>query len=102
MIWRPPRSTLFPYTTLFRTNAHFSAGRDDQALSAAEHCLRDMPNYLPALDIVAASSALTGATDRARKDRKLTSLNSSHLGISYALFCMRNKLCCTRTDSHTC
>ena len=30
-------------------NAHFSAGRDDQALSAAEHCLRDMPNYLPAL-----------------------------------------------------
>jgi TolB-like protein len=48
-------------------NAHFSAGRDDQALSAAEHCLRDMPNYLPALGIVAASSALTGATDRARK-----------------------------------
>jgi len=48
-------------------NAHFFAGRDDQALSAAEHCLRDMPNYLPALGIVAASSALTGATDRARK-----------------------------------
>jgi TolB-like protein len=48
-------------------NAHFCAGRDDQALSAAEHCLRDMPNYLPALRIVAASSALTGATDRARK-----------------------------------
>jgi TolB-like protein len=48
-------------------NAHFYAGRDDQALSAAEHCLRDMPNYLPALRIVAASSALTGATDRARK-----------------------------------
>ena len=47
-------------------NAHFFAGRDDQALSAAEHCLRDMPNYLPALWIVAASSAPTGATDRAR------------------------------------
>jgi adenylate cyclase len=47
--------------------AHFEAGRDDQALSAAEHCLRDMPNYLPALFVVAASSALTGATDRARK-----------------------------------
>ena len=48
-------------------NAHFAAGRYDQALSAAEHCLRDMPNYPPALRIVAASSALTGATDRARK-----------------------------------
>ena len=48
-------------------NAHFSAGRYDQALSAAELCLRDMPNYLPALRIVAASSALTGAMDRARK-----------------------------------
>jgi tetratricopeptide (TPR) repeat protein len=47
--------------------AHFNAGRDDQALSAAEHCLRDMPNYLLALFVVAASSALTGATDRARK-----------------------------------
>ena len=47
--------------------AHFSAGRDEQALSAAEHCLRDMPNYPPALIVVAASSALTGATDRARK-----------------------------------
>ena len=48
-------------------NAHFCAGRDDQALSAAERCLRDMPNYFPALRIVAASSAFTGATDRARK-----------------------------------
>ena len=47
-------------------NAHFFAGRDNQALSAAEHCLRDMPKYVPALRIVAASSALTGATDRAR------------------------------------
>lgn len=48
-------------------NAHFCAGRDDKALSAAELCLRDMPNYFPALRIVAASSAFTGATDRARK-----------------------------------
>jgi TolB-like protein len=47
--------------------AHFCAGRDDLALFAAEHCLRDVPKYLPALRIVAASSALTGATDRATK-----------------------------------
>ncbi len=47
--------------------AHFNAGRYDHALSAAEQCLRDMPNYTPALLVVAASSALTGAMDRARK-----------------------------------
>ncbi|MCS3763098.1 winged helix-turn-helix domain-containing tetratricopeptide repeat protein [Bradyrhizobium centrosematis] len=47
--------------------AHFFAGRYDLALSAAERCLRDMPNHLWALAIVAASSALTGATDRARE-----------------------------------
>ncbi|WP_018321659.1 winged helix-turn-helix domain-containing protein [Bradyrhizobium sp. WSM2793] len=47
--------------------AHFFAGRYDLALSAAERCLRDMPNHLWALAIVAASSALTGAMDRARE-----------------------------------
>jgi len=46
--------------------AHFFAGRYDHALSAVEGCLRDMPNFRPALLIVAASSALTGATDRAK------------------------------------
>jgi TolB-like protein len=46
--------------------AHFFAGRYDEALSAAEHCLRDMPKLRAALWIVAASSALVGATDRAR------------------------------------
>lgn len=47
--------------------AHFYAGRYDLALSAAELCLRDRPNHLWALAIVAASSALTGAMDRARE-----------------------------------
>ena len=46
--------------------AHFMAGRDDQALSSVEHCLRDMPNFRPALLVVAASSAFLGATDRAK------------------------------------
>jgi TolB-like protein/DNA-binding SARP family transcriptional activator len=45
--------------------AHFMVGRDNQALSSVEHCLRDMPNFRPALLIVAASSAFLGATDRA-------------------------------------
>jgi TolB-like protein/DNA-binding SARP family transcriptional activator len=46
--------------------AHFIAGRDDRALSAVEHCLKDMPNFRPALLIVAASSAFVGAMDRAK------------------------------------
>jgi TolB-like protein len=45
--------------------AHFIAGRDDQALSSVERCLVDMPNFRPALLLVAASSAFLGATDRA-------------------------------------
>jgi hypothetical protein len=45
--------------------AQFMAGRDDQALSSVERCLRDMPNFRPALLVVAASSAFLGASDRA-------------------------------------
>jgi TolB-like protein len=48
-------------------NAHFVAGRDDRALAAAERCLRDMPNHPPALMVLAASSALIGAMDPARR-----------------------------------
>ena len=47
--------------------AHFIAGRDDQALSTVERCLVDMPNFRPALLIVAASSAFIGATERAKQ-----------------------------------
>src|SRR5205085_11582968 len=69
MIRRPPRSTLFPYTTLFR-----SAGR--------------------ALDVAAGESSL-GATPFVRvpcfPDRKSTRLNSSHSQISYAVFCLKKK-----------
>src|SRR5262245_62859159 len=68
MIRRPPRSTLFPYTTLFR-----SPGR---RAHAGEHA--------PAAD--RGRQAL-----RRRSDRKSTRLNSSHLGISYAVFCLKKK-----------
>jgi TolB-like protein/DNA-binding SARP family transcriptional activator len=46
--------------------AHFIAGRDNEALSSVEHCLKDMPNFRPALLVVAASSAFLGRTDRAK------------------------------------
>src|SRR6476620_1324209 len=68
MIRRPPRSTLFPYTTLFRS---LPRRRQEQAL------VRDRGRV--------------GLPWRARRDRKSTRLNSSHANISYAVFCLNNK-----------
>src|SRR5256885_8473005 len=68
MIRRPPRSTLFPYTTLFRSAAAFGHG-----VHAGAHRIG-----------LAATCAATG-------DRKSTRLNSSHLVISYAVFCLKKK-----------
>src|SRR5947199_8913336 len=66
IIRRPPRSTLFPYTTLFRSPREPPRGLD--------HLGRDGDRHL-----------------RGRRDRKSTRLNSSHLGISYAVFCLKKK-----------
>src|ERR1035441_10935088 len=64
MIRRPPRSTLFPYTTLFRSSSgHQCSGVGDTQAPAPPH----------------------------PRDRKSTRLNSSHLGISYAVFCLKKK-----------
>src|SRR5437899_5036256 len=81
MIRRPPRSTLFPYTTLFRS----LPGR----CRAAGRGLRDPRTSRRTATFVARSS---GALGRPRTtDRKSTRLNSSHLGISYAVFCLKKK-----------
>src|SRR5690349_22080964 len=81
MIRRPPRSTLFPYTTLFRSQGgnrrgHQVGGQGDQA--ALRHHARACPVH--------------GAARHARHlDRKSTRLNSSHVEISYAVFCLKKK-----------
>src|SRR5256885_7211003 len=77
MIRRPPRSTLFPYTTLFR-----SVSSTMPTPSSMRCC-----GEVPAMDAVAASS--TAAEEDV--DRKSTRLNSSHLVISYAVFCLKKK-----------
>src|SRR5258705_9709553 len=69
MIRRPPRSTLFPYTTLFRSLSSWNSGLPAALLP---------PKTLP---------------DRDLRDRKSTRLNSSHLGISYAVFFLKKKIC---------
>src|SRR5258705_6436633 len=85
MIRRPPRSTLFPYTTLFRSTLDLPGGTAlliDESYNANPASMR-------------ASLALLGHADvgpRGRRiDRKSTRLNSSHLGISYAVFCLKKK-----------
>src|SRR2546427_5460900 len=78
MIRRPPRSTLFPYTTLFRS----------QAVAPEQPDLR-----LRVVDVNGEEHgpAKIGRPTRARQDRKSTRLNSSHSQISYAVFCLKKK-----------
>src|SRR5438045_7129719 len=81
MLRRPPRSTLFPYTTLFRS----PQGGDDRARrrSPRNRLRRGRAARAPALP--------DGALLAVVQDRKSTRLNSSHLGISYAVFCLKKK-----------
>src|SRR2546430_14944375 len=85
MIRRPPRSTLFPYTTLFRSVLGDQM-RYDEAFARVEEVLARHPDSAQAL---ATKSGLLDATGR---DRKSTRLNSSHSQISYAVFCLKKKI----------
>src|SRR5256885_12863568 len=94
MIRRPPRSTLFPYTTLFRSEeAPRIGGRAPFAEERQED--RDQREHARAEQTLGEEcDAGAGADDEARgagEDRKSTRLNSSHLVISYAVFCLQNK-----------
>src|SRR3712207_8212611 len=88
MIRRPPRSTLFPYTTLFRSSAEERGERacecdvDGGAAEDAEHRAA-APQVQP--------HDHREARDHGHRDRKSTRLNSSHANISYAVFCLKKK-----------
>src|SRR5437868_8174826 len=97
MTRQPPRSTLFPYTTLFRSlmthrgeaSGHLGEERD------ADRAERDRPQEA----VAEGGAGLDGGADRADfeiaadagQDRKSTRLNSSHVSISYAVFCLKKK-----------
>src|SRR3712207_7316481 len=95
MIRRPPRSTLFPYTTLFRSHSHtydeilyvvegegvLHMGGDSRPIRAGS-CM-----HLPPLR----EHAVENTTSGTMRDRKSTRLNSSHANISYAVFCLKKK-----------
>src|SRR2546426_6709071 len=95
MIRRPPRSTLFPYTTLFRS-------RDPEAEAASEVAAREAGLSFIKLDgtvgccvngagLAMATMDLVKYYGGEPADRKSTRLNSSHLVISYAVFCFKKK-----------
>src|SRR3712207_7763356 len=101
MIRRPPRSTLFPYTTLFRSRREEDGGGDAEG---HVHVEDPAPG-----DQVRYEAACCGAdrgrdpphrpeeTLDARPDRKSTRLNSSHANISYAVFCLKKKITIQRS-----
>src|SRR3712207_7611333 len=90
MIRRPPRSTLFPYTTLFRSLAAVKEHehRHANVERVAEHaCEQDCGTRR----IVQTCTELRPVQHRVEQDRKSTRLNSSHANISYAVFCLKKK-----------
>src|SRR5689334_24640529 len=85
MMPRPPGSTLFPYTTLFRsTEGHPDKMADQISDAILDAMLRDDPG-----SHVAVETLIT--TGQVHVDRKSTRLNSSHSSISYAVFCLKKK-----------
>src|SRR3712207_7045244 len=99
MIRRPPRSTLFPYTTLFRSS-YTNEFLKELIHTLTTQCYHNTDrHFLTKLEVgdillrISSYGLLTG------KDRKSTRLNSSHANISYAVFCLKKK---NKTDSHQC
>src|SRR3712207_6959349 len=101
MIRRPPRSTLFPYTTLFRSypqadgtvkqvvqDVSFTLDRGEVLGVVGESGSGKSQTAFSVLGLLPASALLTGGTIQ---DRKSTRLNSSHANISYAVFCLKKK-----------
>src|SRR5690242_21421569 len=84
MIRRPPRSTLFPYTTLFRSRDEAKGQSRLSKYMAAEVRARRCFGHL-------FSIPFTQLYHNAEEDRKSTRLNSSHMSISYAVFCLKKK-----------
>src|SRR5258707_11204991 len=91
MIRRPPRSTLFPYTTLFRSNDQL--GPFKSAIEAA----------VPESEVVwvrDSTGVITARFLAEKEDRKSTRLNSSHANISYAVFCFKKKKIADKDEAY--
>src|SRR3712207_7334997 len=86
MIRRPPRSTLFPYTTLFRSY--------NMNIILVSHSMEDVAKYAQKVIVMSKGKCVLYGEPRdifKQVDRKSTRLNSSHANISYAVFCLKKK-----------
>src|SRR3712207_8952129 len=102
MIRRPPRSTLFPYTTLFRSEGSVTTTLD--ALAGEASRVRIVAEVVRPITHCLVARAGVALADVERvlshpQDRKSTRLNSSHANISYAVFCLKKKKT-VRTTNH--
>src|SRR2546426_7326471 len=91
MIRRPPRSTLFPYTTLFRSVGHPRLVGEPHVGPALEGLGEQVRTAGAVEDCQLDTLAVGERQDDVAGDRKSTRLNSSHLVISYAVFCLKKK-----------
>src|SRR2546430_13633021 len=94
MIRRPPRSTLFPYTTLFRSRLRHGLRLDLQDADLDQVAEPDPGRLLKDRDLACEGLRVEGGGEHVelqRRDRKSTRLNSSHSQISYAVFCLKKK-----------
>src|SRR2546430_13254837 len=93
MIRRPPRSTLFPYTTLFRSVAGVASTKEESVKEDARKAGRPSARPHGKSGRARKKPARKSATKRRKpaRDRKSTRLNSSHSQISYAVFCLKKK-----------
>src|SRR5690242_21531510 len=97
MLRIPPRSTLFPYTTLFRSYPQerltFIIEETRAPVVLTQHSIAESHSFaVPVISLDSAQDDLaTESTENPRTDRKSTRLNSSHMSISYAVFCLKKK-----------
>src|SRR3712207_7776977 len=98
MIRRPPRSTLFPYTTLFRSRVAEGDAAGDHDVRAG--LLLELAHPLDRVAVQHGGVLPAGLGQGRREDRKSTRLNSSHANISYAVFCLKKKTKITTTLNH--
>src|SRR2546430_7949998 len=91
MIRRPPRSTLFPYTTLFRSKAGECTTKCVKEHGAKYVFVNDADKKVYVVDAQDKVAAHAGHHVMVKGDRKSTRLNSSHSQISYAVFCLKKK-----------
>src|SRR3712207_8736456 len=93
MIRRPPRSTLFPYTTLFRSmnQEKNEKGETKATITGLENTDITAPDFAKKGRAATEEQLQKVHQDTTKKDRKSTRLNSSHANISYAVFCLKKK-----------